>query len=72
MRLVLQGDKIEAVPRAALRVNVPGGSSRPGCSFSQPRLTTIVVPAKFGLRLMLRRVRIGMPAPGASIATPQP
>ncbi|MNL34430.1 hypothetical protein D3C87_1564030 [compost metagenome] len=49
-----------------------GASRRSGCSFSQPRLTTMDVPPKFGLRLMLCRVRIGMAAPGASIATPQP
>ena len=50
----------------------PGGISRSGCSFSQPRLTTITSPPKLGLRLMLRTVRIGMTASGASIATPQP
>ena len=51
---------------------VPGGSRRSGCSFSQPRLTTITSPPKFGFRLMLRSVRIGTIASGASIATPQP
>ncbi len=51
---------------------LPGGSSRSGCSFSQPRLTTITSPPKFGLRLMLRSVRIGTMASGASMATPQP
>ncbi len=50
----------------------PGGSSRCGCSFSQPRLTTITSLPKFGFRLMLRSVRIGTLASGASIATPQP
>ena len=50
----------------------PGGSRRSGCSFSQPRLTTITSPPKFGLRLMWRSVRMGMTASGASIATPQP
>ena len=29
-------------------------------------------PPKFGFRLMLRSVRIGITASGASIATPQP
>ena len=51
---------------------VPGGIRRSGCSFSQPRLTIITSPPKFGLRLMLRTVRIGTIASGASIATPQP
>jgi hypothetical protein len=51
---------------------LPGGSSRSGCSFSQPRLTTITSPPKFGLRLMLRSVRMGTTASGASMATPQP
>ena len=51
---------------------LPGGSRRSGCSFSQPRLTTITSPPKFGLRLMLRSVRIGITASGASMATPQP
>jgi hypothetical protein len=51
---------------------LPGGSRRSGCSFSQPRLTTITSPPKFGFRLMLRSVRIGMMASGASMATPQP
>jgi hypothetical protein len=50
----------------------PGGSRRSGCSFSQPRLTTITSPPKFGLRLMLRTVRMGIGASGASMATPQP
>ena len=50
----------------------PGGSSRSGCSFSQPRLTTITSPPKFGLWLMLRSVRCGISAPTASMATPQP
>ena len=51
---------------------VPGGIRRSGCSFSQPRLTIITSPPKFGFRLMLRTVRIGTIASGASIATPQP
>ncbi len=41
---------------------VPAGSSRSGCSFSQPRPTTITSPPKFGLCAMLRRVRIGIGA----------
>ena len=45
---------------------------RTGCSFSQPRLTTITSPPKFGLQARLRSVRIGIAAPGASMATPQP
>ena len=49
-----------------------GGSRRSGWSFSQPRLTTITSPPKFGFFEMLRRVRIGIDASGASIATPQP
>ncbi|MDT4828481.1 hypothetical protein FQZ97_618660 [compost metagenome] len=59
-------------PRWSVMGMVPGGSSRSGCSFSQPRLTTITSPPKLGLRLMLRRVRIGTMASGASMATPQP
>ncbi len=51
---------------------VPAGMSRSGCSFSQPRLTTITSPPKLGFKLILRSVRIGISAPGASIATPQP
>jgi hypothetical protein len=51
---------------------VPGGSSRSGCSFSQPRLITMTSPPKLGLRVMLRSVRIGTIASGASMATPQP
>ena len=50
----------------------PFGNRRVGCSFSQPRLTTIAWPPKFGFRLILRSVRIGTMALGASIATPQP
>jgi hypothetical protein len=50
----------------------PGGRRREGCSFSQPRLTTMTSLPKFGLSVMLRSVRIGTFAPGASIATPQP
>ena len=61
-----------ATLRSSMIAIVPGGSSRSGCSFSQPRLTTITSPPKFGLRLMLRSVRIGITASGASIATPQP
>ncbi len=51
---------------------LPAGSRRCGCSFSQPRLTTISSPPKLGLRARLRSVRIGISAPGASMATPQP
>ena len=51
---------------------VPGGSRRSGCSFSQPRLTSITSPPKFGFSAMWRSVRIGISAPGASMATPQP
>ena len=67
--LVLQAHHVELArrwrrrrPRCARRRAgcVPGGSSRSGCSFSQPRLTTITSPPKFGLRLMLRSVRIGI------------
>ncbi|KAG0735158.1 hypothetical protein G6F24_018780 [Rhizopus arrhizus] len=50
----------------------PGASRRSGCSFSQPRLTTIDVPPKLGLRAMLCKGRMGIAAPGASMATPQP
>ena len=35
---------------------IPFGMRRSGCSFSQPRLTTMSSPPKFGLRLMLRKV----------------
>ena len=63
---------MSATLRSSTIANEPGGSSRSGCSFSQPRLTTITSPPKFGFRLMLRSVRIGISAPGASIATPQP
>ena len=59
-------------PRWSVIGMVPGGSRRSGCSFSQPRLTTITSPPKFGFYEMLRRVRIGIDASGASIATPQP
>ena len=51
---------------------LPGGNRREGCSFSQPRLTTMISPPKLGLRLILRNVRIGIMASGASMATPQP
>ncbi len=64
-------------PREASRPstigNVPGGISRSGCSFSQPRLTSITSPPKLGLQAQVcRSVRIGTIASGASIATPQP
>ena len=81
VRFVLQAHDVElgsalAPTSATLRSStigiVPGGSRRSGCSFSQPRLTTIASPPKFGFRLMLRSVRIGTSASGASIATPQP
>ena len=76
MRVVLQADQVERRVRRRSRssrmAKVPGGSSRSGCSFSQPRLTTITSPPKFGFFEMLRRVRIGIAASGASIATPQP
>ena len=77
MRLVLQADDVEPVagsrsPRSSRIANDPGGSSRSGCSFSQPRLTTMISPPKFGFLLMLRSVRIGICASGASMATPQP
>ena len=58
--------------RSSTMAKLPGGSSRSGCSFSQPRLTTITSPPKFGFSEMLRSVRIGTTASGASIATPQP
>ena len=61
-----------ATLRSSMIGIVPGGKSRSGCSFSQPRLTTMTSPPKFGFSVMLRRVRIGMMASGASIATPQP
>ena len=48
------------------------GASRSASSFSQPRPTIIVSPPKFGLRTRFRSVRIGIAAPGAWIATPQP
>ncbi|MNN20363.1 hypothetical protein D3C81_1336410 [compost metagenome] len=51
---------------------VPALTSRVGCSFSQPRLTIITSPPKLGFSAILRMVRMGMPASGASIATPQP
>ena len=75
MGVVLQADHVERrVGLGARRTiaKLPGGSSRSGCSFSQPRLTTITSPPKFGFRLMLRSVRIGTTASGASMATPQP
>ena len=58
--------------RTSISGMLPGGSKRSGCSFSQPRLTTMTSPPKFGFRLMLRSVRMGTMASGASIATPQP
>ena len=61
-----------AALRSSTMAKVPGGNSRSGCSFSQPRLTTITSLPKFGFSVMLRSVRIGMIASGASIATPQP
>ena len=61
-----------AALRSPTMAKVPGGSSRSGCSFSQPRLTTITSLPKFGFSVMLRSVRIGMIASGASMATPQP
>ena len=61
-----------ATLRSSTSGMLPGGNRRSGCSFSQPRLITITSPPKLGLRLMLRRVRIGMMASGASMATPQP
>ena len=51
---------------------VPGGMRRSGCSFSQPRLTISSSPPKFGFWLMWRKVRCGISAPGASMATSQP
>nr|CAE55662.1 hypothetical protein [Escherichia coli Nissle 1917] len=45
---------------------------RYGCSFSQPRPTTITSPPKFGFSAILWMVRIGTTAVGALIATPQP
>ena len=61
-----------ATLRSSTIAKLPGGSSRSGCSFSQPRLTTITSLPKFGFNVMLRSVRMGMIASGASIATPQP
>ena len=61
-----------ATLRSSISGMVPGGIRRSGCSFSQPRLTTITSPPKLGFRLMLRSVRIGIIASGASMATPQP
>ncbi len=61
-----------ATLRSSTIAKLPGGNRRSGCSFSQPRLTTITSPPKFGFSEMLRKVRIGMIASGASIATPQP
>ena len=49
-----------------------GGNSRAGCSFSQPRLTSMSSPPKFGCSARFCSVRIGTAARGASIATPQP
>ena len=63
---------MSATLRSSTIAKLPGGSRRSGCSFSQPRLTTITSLPKFGFRLMLRSVRIGITASGASIATPQP
>jgi hypothetical protein len=51
---------------------LPGGSRRPGCRFSQPSDSSITSPPKFGLRARWRSVRIGISAPGVSMATPQP
>ncbi|MNE53471.1 hypothetical protein D3C80_1482030 [compost metagenome] len=55
----------------------PAVSSSPGiscsaCSFSQPRLMTSAWPPRLGLRARLCRVRIGITASGALMATPQP
>ncbi|BAK12442.1 hypothetical protein PAJ_2362 [Pantoea ananatis AJ13355] len=47
-------------------------NKRSGCSFSQPRLTTMISPPKFALRARLWTERIGITAAGALIATPQP
>ena len=58
--------------RASTSGMLPGGKRRSGWSFSQPKLTTMTSPPKLGFRLMWRRVRMGMTASGASIATPQP
>ena len=69
------GDELVAALQQAPQTDIgiePRGNSRAGCSFSQPRLTTMAWPPKFGFMLMLRSVRIGISAPGASIATPQP
>jgi hypothetical protein len=74
--LALEGDEANAI-----RQGVRGAladyeqlfrAQEVNCSFSQPRLTTIVPPPKFGLKLMFLRVRIGISASGASIATPHP
>jgi len=61
-----------ACSRSSTMGKLPGGSRRSGCSFSQPRLTTMTSPPKFGFRLRLRTVRMGITASGASMATPQP
>jgi hypothetical protein len=63
MLLVLQADHVELAGEPGVspdRGICPLGSRRSGCSFSQPRLTTITSPPKFGFRLMLRSVRIGI------------
>ena len=41
------------------------GSNCAGCSFSQPRLTTIGAPPRLGFRLRLRSVRMGISASGS-------
>ena len=52
---------------------VPGGSSRSGCSFpAQAPPPHDLAAGRFGFRLMLRRVRIGTTASGASIAHATP
>ena len=51
-----------SLPTRHMRRRPPGGSSRSGCSFSQPRLSTITSPPKFGFMLMWRKVRIGIAA----------
>ena len=58
--------------RSSTNGKLPGGNKRCGGNFSQPRLITNTSLPKLGLRLMLRRVRMGMTASGASMATPQP
>ena len=66
LRQVQQPETAAAQPRDIAEImpagTLPGGSSRSGCSFSQPSDTTMIWPPKFGLSARFRSARIGTAA----------